>query len=982
MNLSLKNYYVGEDLMRMKNRKRAFSLTLIFAMIFSFFAPLGNHITKAAGVITVAQAIANNSGAATVEGYIVGTVKGGSGASITYSLSGPFTTNNNIALADSPTETDPKKIIPVELTTNYRLVLGLQSNPSYLGKKVQISGTLTAYFAVPALKAPSSYAFVKAQPVIATPDSGIVSPGTTVQLSSPTAGSTVYYTTDGSNPTTTSTEYTTPIVISSAMTLKAIATATGLQTSVVSTFTYTILDTTAPDAPIVDPVNNTQTTITGKAEAGSTVTAKVNEEVIGFATADVNEDFTISISKQAPGTVISVTAADAANNESTATEVTVSTVDSNVASVTSSVDSGPVTAGTTVELSTTTPDATIYYTTNGDTPTEESTEYTSPIEINEDTTIKAFATKIDYKASDITVFNYTILDITAPEPPVVNPVKDTDVKITGMAEYLSNLEVKVNDDIIATGTVNVPSGEFELFIPSYPAGTIISVTATDQAGNTSLPTEVTVTKTTAAKAVNITTDLASPQKVGSAINLIGTSSGLTEAEYRFFVKDSDGELTQLQEYGSNNTTTWTPDKTGPYTLIVHGKEKANTIGGLGYDVRGEMTYNVIGGVVASVQVSSDLPAPHVIGKPITFKASSEGSIEPEYRFFVRENGNTTALQEFSSSDTVSWTPTKSGAYTIIVHAKDKSYTGTIPYEARTEMSYVVNGGKVTTVSVSANQATPLIYGAPVTLQATSNGSLEPEYRFFVRENGVTTTLQEFSANHTATWTPTKSGTYTIIVQAKDKSYPGAIIPYEARGEVTYNVIGGKVTSVQVSADTTSPVQIGSPITLKATSIGSQESEYRFYVRENSTTTMLQEFSSADSIIWTPNKSGTYTFIVQAKDKSYKGNIPYEARTEMTVVVNGGKVTSVTVTMDKAAEIGEVVTLTATSEGGLDPDYRFFVMKDGNLTTLQEYGNGNTATWTPTEPGVYKIIVHAKDKSQTSFGYYYEARTEILVPLLD
>jgi hypothetical protein len=655
---------------------------------------------------------------------------------------------------------------------------------------------------------------------------------------------------------------------------------------------------------------------------------------------------------------------------------------SKVSTVTSDVASGSIPAGASVSLSTSTPDASIYYTTNGDTPTIESTLHTQPIVINDNTTIKAVAYAPGFDPSDVATFEYQILDQTAPEAPTVNPVKDTDVKITGKAEYLSKVEVKVTDDLIATGTVIVPSGEFELGIPSYPAGTIISVTATDQAGNTSLTTEVTVTKTTVEKAVNITTDLASPQKVGSAIKLIGISSGLTEAEYRFFVKDSDGELTQLQEYGSSNTTTWTPTKTGTYTLIVHGKEKANTIGGLGYDVRGELTYKVIGGVVASVQVSSDLPAPHVIGKPITFKASSEGSIEPEYRFFVRENGNTTALHEFSSSDTVSWTPTKSGAYTIIVHAKDKSYTGTIPYEARTEMTYVVNGGKVTSVSVSANQAAPLVYGAPVTLQATSNGSLEPEYRFFVRENGVTTTLQEFSSNNTATWTPTKSGTYTIIVQAKDKSYPGAIIPYEARGEVTYNVIGGKVTSVQVSADTTSPVQIGSPITLKATSIGSQEPEYRFYVRDNSTTTMLQEFSSADSMIWTPNKSGTYTFIVQAKDKSYKGNIPYEARTEMTVVVNGGKVTSVTVTMDNAAEIGEVVTLTATSEGGLDPDYRFFVMKDGNLTTLQEYGNGNTATWTPTEPGVYKIIVHAKDKSQTSFGYYYEARTEILVPLLD
>jgi hypothetical protein len=876
MNLSLKNYFVGEDLMKMKNRKRAFSITLIFAMIFSFFAPLGNNTTKAAGVITVAQAIASNSGTATVEGYIIGFTK----ATNSYQFQGPFTSNNNIALADSPTETDPKKIIPVELTTNYRIVLGLQSNPSYLGKKVQISGTLMAYFAVPGLKTPTSYAFVKAQPVIATPDSGIVSPGTTVQLSSPTAGSTVYYTTDGSNPTTTSTEYTTPIVISSAMTLKAIATATGLQTSVVSTFTYTILDTTAPDAPIVDPVNNTQTTITGKAEAGSTVTAKVNEEVIGFATADVTEDFTISINKQTPGTVISVTATDAANNESTATEVTVSTVVSNVASVTSSVDSGPVTAGTTVELSTTTADATIYYTTNGDNPTEESTEYTSPIEINKNTTIKAFATKTDYKASDITVFNYTILDITAPEAPVVNPVRDTDVKITGTAEYLSKLEVKVNDDLIAAGTVSVPSGEFELGIPSYTAGTIISVTATDQAGNTSLPTEVTVTKTTTERTVNVTTDVASPQKVGTPITLSGTSAGLTDPDYRFMILQN-GVVTTIQDYGNGNITTWTPTKSGPYTLIVHAKEKANHGQGLYFELRDSIQYFINGGKVSSVQVSTNLPSPQPYGIDITLHANSLGSAEPEYRFFVRDDsGQTTTLQEFGNSDTTTFHPLKSGTYTIIVHAKDKSYKDS-SYEARTEMSFVVNGGKVTHVQVSTNQPSPQVLGTAITLTAGSTGSLEPEYRFYVRDNnGQNTILQEYSSLNTATWNPTKSGTYTIIVHARDKSYRET--SYEARTELTYVVNGDKVTSVEVNTNTIT-YKVGTPITFTASSLGSIDPDYRFFLVYGTQST-LQEYGNGDSVTWTPTKAGTYKIIVHASDKSKASGKYYEARTEIIITV--------------------------------------------------------------------------------------------------
>ena len=74
----------------------------------------------------------------------------------------------------------------------------------------------------------------------ANPPSGAVKEDIKVTLGTSTASAAIYYTTNGATPTTSSTRYTTPITISSAMTIKAIAVRAGWANGGVATFTYTI----------------------------------------------------------------------------------------------------------------------------------------------------------------------------------------------------------------------------------------------------------------------------------------------------------------------------------------------------------------------------------------------------------------------------------------------------------------------------------------------------------------------------------------------------------------------------------------------------------------------------------------------------------------------------------------------------------------------------------------------------------------------
>ncbi len=73
-----------------------------------------------------------------------------------------------------------------------------------------------------------------------SPAAGTYSEAQNVVLSTTTEGATIYYTIDGSDPTTASTQYTAPIAVSQTTTIKAIAAKEGFDNSSVATATYTI----------------------------------------------------------------------------------------------------------------------------------------------------------------------------------------------------------------------------------------------------------------------------------------------------------------------------------------------------------------------------------------------------------------------------------------------------------------------------------------------------------------------------------------------------------------------------------------------------------------------------------------------------------------------------------------------------------------------------------------------------------------------
>jgi Chitobiase/beta-hexosaminidase C-terminal domain/Bacterial Ig domain/Bacterial Ig-like domain/PKD domain len=123
------------------------------------------------------------------------------------------------------------------------------------------STSATSSFTAPTVTQPAILTFTvdrTAPTVTAFPAGGTYNTAQSVTLFSSSPGTAIYYTTDGSDPsTTTGTKYTSPITINNegTTTLKFIGVDTAGNQGAIKTETYTILDTTPPTVVGVEPAD-------------------------------------------------------------------------------------------------------------------------------------------------------------------------------------------------------------------------------------------------------------------------------------------------------------------------------------------------------------------------------------------------------------------------------------------------------------------------------------------------------------------------------------------------------------------------------------------------------------------------------------------------------------------------------------------------------------------------------------------------------
>ncbi len=320
-----------------------------------------------------------------------------------------YTTNGTTPTETSTLYSQPI-IMPLNSTTHLKakaFLAGWTPSDAFLG-----TYTITGAVATPTF----------------SPNPGVYQSARLVTISCATYGAQIRYTTDGTDPTEGSTQYSTPInmPLNSTTTLKARAFKSGWDPSPIASANYTITGTVA--TPVMDPPAGIYQAPTSVTITCATEGAQIRYTTNGTEPSINSPLYNMPISVNASATIKA--RGFLANWTVSATATAVYTITGTLPMPVFTPEPGEYENAVDVSLSCNMNDAEIRYTLDGTEPTQSSALYVSPIHLSQSTNIRAKGFKTSWAPSETAIGQYDI-SVANPEDPAT-PI------VTGITDIYPN----------------------------------------------------------------------------------------------------------------------------------------------------------------------------------------------------------------------------------------------------------------------------------------------------------------------------------------------------------------------------------------------------------------------------------------------------------------------------------------------------------------------------------------------------------------
>lgn len=303
---------------------------------------------------------------------------------------------------------------------------------------------------------------------------------------------------------------------------------------------------------------------------------------------------------------------------------------------------------------------------------------------------------------------------------------------------------------------------------------------------------------------------------------------------------------------------------------------------------------------------------------------------------------------------------------------------------------------VTTAPVTQPTTTPLGEGTTVYLQNDNNWSTPYVYMW---NSGS-------DSNHAwpgVAMTSIGDGVYTYVApkefkncifsnngqsQTSDLTAKNGYIYNNKTGEWSiYDVNPLQVKSFSVNPETGIYKDSDLVISSLAHNVDGAEVSYKFSVKNSSgATTVLSDFSSTNSITWSPSAVGDYTIVFDFKDTEGNSNTREKAITvsDDSSLVNP-VIKGVTPADLNLIKLGAKTTVSVKAGGGKTGTnllfYKYVVTDPNGVKNTPYYTLNNTYSFVPETAGTYKVQVFVQGSDNTTINktYTYTATGDVTDP---
>ena len=417
-----------------------------------------------------------------------------------------------------------------------------------------------------------------------------------------------------------------------------------------------------------------------------------------------------------------------------------------------------------------------------------------------------------------------------------------------------------------------------------------------------------------------------------------TEGGKGNLQYQFLL---NGEV--VQDYSSQSSYTWenTYHSYSGHTLTVNVKDSTGEIitETIDYKVNQEISVTGIGFTPSGQATVGDTVS--IIASGMFGTGTLKRQIEVQ-----KQGGTKQIVQEFTTSNPVSWKPTQAGSYTVFVTFKDEA-----GYTVTKEMSYTVVGktGNTATIYYKNDSFTNKYIHyqvgngswtvAPGELMEASSSQSGYTHKYVI-DLGDSDEVHVCFNNGNGSWDNNGGKNYTVSAGVYGCSN-GNIVTLED---------GLRVSDFTASVSTAGTFE-NFRISASAAG-GTAPYQYRFGYVFGGKEISMSVFGTSNNIGCVFNQAGVYTLYVDVKDA--EGTVV--RKTIDNFVVEGPKVSVLKTSVASPQKVGTSITITGDVTNLIKDTYDFcsYTVTQNGVTTVLTTNADKTATWTPTEAGTYTI----------------------------